>query len=169
MKGARGMLAEALLAVAAAGGTAVVQAAGTQAWEGLRNGLAQLLGRGETERERAEIERLDQTVVELAAAEESGEAERVRAYQEAVWQTRLETLLEELPVREREAVSAELQTVIDQAAAVRGVDVKAGQRGLAVGGDLDMRADRNSLAGGVVNIEGGVTFGNPFRPGAESV
>ncbi|WP_101254098.1 hypothetical protein [Streptomyces barkulensis] len=162
------MLTETLVAIAAAGGTAVVQAAGTQAWEGLRDGFARLLGRGETERERVELERLDQAAGELTAAEESGGVERVRARQEAVWQTRIETLLEELPETDRETVAAEIQAVIDQAAASRSEGARAGERGLAVGGNLQVRADRHSLAGGVVNIDGDVTFGNPPRPGTES-
>lgn len=37
------MLAEALMALAGAGGAAVVQAAGTDAWEGLRSAIARPL------------------------------------------------------------------------------------------------------------------------------
>ncbi|MEU6172343.1 hypothetical protein ABZ832_10455 [Streptantibioticus parmotrematis] len=42
------MLTEALAAPAAAGGTAVVQAAGTDAWTEVRRTVARLLGRDRT-------------------------------------------------------------------------------------------------------------------------
>ncbi|GHD52056.1 hypothetical protein GCM10010335_63990 [Streptomyces galbus] len=97
------MLTEALMAVAGAGGTAVVQAAGTDAWTGLRQRVARLLGRGDTQRERAELERLDRTAQALEEAGTTGETERARLRQEASWQTRFESLLETLrtPSRSR--------------------------------------------------------------------
>ncbi|MFF3305798.1 hypothetical protein ACFYWE_35510, partial [Streptomyces sp. NPDC002908] len=103
------MLVEGLVAVAAAGGGAIVQAAGTDAWNGIRGGFARLFGRGETGREQAELERLDQTQAALEAAREGEEAQRVEIAQVARWQTRLETLLEELPEAEQQQVVAELQ------------------------------------------------------------
>ncbi len=111
------MLVEALLALAAAGGGAIVQAAGTDAWNGVRSGIARVLSRGEQGREQGELERLDRTQAVLDAAIE-GEVERVQAAQAAVWQNRLEMLLEELPEVERQQVAAELQAVIDQASAL---------------------------------------------------
>ncbi|WP_411091778.1 hypothetical protein [Streptomyces sp. 049-1] len=110
------MLVEALLALAAAGGGAIVQAAGTDAWNGVRSGIARVLGRGEQGREQGELERLDRTQAVLDAAVE-GELERVQSAQAAVWQNRLEMLLEELPELQRQQVAAELQAVIDQAGA----------------------------------------------------
>jgi hypothetical protein len=59
------MLEQALTALAAAGGTAVVQAAGTDAWTGLRQAVARWFGRGDRQRERVELERLDRTAGEL--------------------------------------------------------------------------------------------------------
>ncbi|MFE5493610.1 hypothetical protein ACFQ7Z_27175 [Streptomyces virginiae] len=112
------MLVEALVALAASGGGAIVQAAGTDAWNGLRGGVARVLGRGEEARERGELERLDRTRAVLTAAT-GGEAERSRTAQAAVWQSRLEMLLEELPEAEREQVAAELRALIEQAAAER--------------------------------------------------
>ncbi|MBK3635258.1 hypothetical protein JHN52_20485 [Streptomyces sp. MBT97] len=44
------MLTEALAAPAAAGGTAVAQAAGTSLWEGTRSRVARLFGRGDAAR-----------------------------------------------------------------------------------------------------------------------
>jgi hypothetical protein len=110
------MLPEALTALAAAGGAAVVQAAGSDAWEGLRDRLARWFGRGEAELERGELERLEHSAADLAAAE-AGNAERVRTRQEAVWQTRIEALLEGLGDDEQRAqAAAELQQLLKQAA-----------------------------------------------------
>ncbi|MEU9900050.1 hypothetical protein ACIBCS_43375 [Streptomyces phaeochromogenes] len=108
------MLVEGLVAVAAAGGGAVVQAAGTDAWNGIRSGFARIFGHGEAGREQAELERLDQTQAVLEAAREGDEAERVQIAQVARWQTRLEALLEELPEAEQRQVVAEVQALVAQ-------------------------------------------------------
>ncbi|WP_433402825.1 hypothetical protein [Streptomyces sp. CA-146814] len=113
------MLAEGLIAVAAAGGGAIVQAAGTDAWNGIRNGIARLFGRGESAREQVELERLDQTRAVLEAAEEGEEVQRVQIAQVARWQTRLETLLEELPEEEQRLVLAELESLVAQVEAAQ--------------------------------------------------
>ncbi|MFE2018393.1 hypothetical protein ACFW9O_10175 [Streptomyces sp. NPDC059499] len=113
------MLVEGLVAVAAAGGGAIVQAAGTDAWNGIRGGFARIFGRGEAGREQAELERLDQTQAALEAAQEGDEAERVQIAQVSRWQTRLEALLEELPEAEQRQVVAELQTLVAQAEATK--------------------------------------------------
>jgi hypothetical protein len=109
------MLSEALTALAAAGGAAVVQAAGTDAWQGLRSRLAKWFGRGDAERERVELERLDRSAAELEAAG-ADIAERTTARQEAVWQTRIETLLEELDEAQRLQAAAELRDLLEQTA-----------------------------------------------------
>ncbi|MFJ5774662.1 hypothetical protein [Streptomyces sp. NPDC093094] len=109
------MLPEALTALAAAGGAAVVQAAGSDAWEGLRSRLAGWFGRGDAERERGELERLDRSAADLAAAD-TGTGERVRGRQEAVWQTRIEALLEGMDDEERVRAAGELEQLLDQAA-----------------------------------------------------
>ncbi|MEU1706050.1 hypothetical protein ABZ478_11665 [Streptomyces sp. NPDC005706] len=109
------MLVEGLIAVAAAGGGAIVQAAGTDAWAGIRSGVARILGRGEAGREQTELERLDQTQAELESAGDSAEAERVQTVLATRWQTRLEMLLEQLPEEERQQVAAELQALVQQA------------------------------------------------------
>jgi hypothetical protein len=107
------MLSEAMAALAAAGGTAVVQAAGTDAWQGLRDRVARLLGRGDAERRQAQLERLDRTAV-LLAADADGADELACARQEAAWQERFEMLLESLGEDEREAAGAELREIIDE-------------------------------------------------------
>ncbi|MEU1543675.1 hypothetical protein ABZ461_37420 [Actinacidiphila glaucinigra] len=109
------MLVEELIAVAAAGGGAIVQAAGTDAWAGIRSGVARILGRGESDREHAELERLDQTQAELESAGDGAGAERVQTVLVTRWQTRLEMLLEQLPDEERQQVAAELQALVQQA------------------------------------------------------
>ena len=95
------MLAEALTALAAAGGTAVVQAAGKDAWTGFRARVAKWFARGDAEREQVALERLDRTAAALEAAG-PGEVERVRAGQEASWQTMFEILLEGLDGEEQQ-------------------------------------------------------------------
>ncbi|MFB8246187.1 hypothetical protein ACFC5X_14205 [Streptomyces sp. NPDC055952] len=109
------MLVEGLIAVAAAGGGAIVQAAGTDAWAGIRSGVARILGRGEAGREQAELERLDQTRAELESAGDGVGAERAQTVLATRWQTRLEVLLEQLPEQERQQVAAEVQALVQQA------------------------------------------------------
>jgi hypothetical protein len=48
------MLVETLAALAAAGGAAVVQAAGTDAWNGFRQAVARWFARGDAQREQAD-------------------------------------------------------------------------------------------------------------------
>ncbi|MER7946764.1 hypothetical protein ABTY59_05130 [Streptomyces sp. NPDC096079] len=108
------MLVEGLVAVAAAGGGAIVQAAATDAWAGMRSGVARILGRGDTGREQVELERLDQTRAELESAGDGAGAERVQTVLVTRWQTRLEMLLEQLPEGERQQVVAELQALVEQ-------------------------------------------------------
>ncbi|WP_371660723.1 hypothetical protein [Streptomyces sp. NBC_00280] len=108
------MLVEGLIAVATAGGGAIVQAAGTDAWAGIRSGVARILGRGESDREQAELERLDQTRAELESTSDGAEVERVQTVLVTRWQTRLEMLLEQLPNEERQQVAAELQALVQQ-------------------------------------------------------
>ncbi|MFI7030948.1 hypothetical protein ACIBK1_19765 [Microbispora rosea] len=109
-------------AAVAAGGTAVVQAAGTDAWSLVRQRVARVLSRDDPERERTELMRLDQTATDLASLA-PGEAALIRARQEAAWAARFEMLLESLGEAERERVARELNDIADQArqASVGGV------------------------------------------------
>ncbi|MFF2820442.1 hypothetical protein ACFVT9_33555 [Kitasatospora cineracea] len=59
----------------------------------------------------------------------------------------------------KEAVGA-----LEEAKRAAGAQV-VGAYGLAVGGDLTIRADNGSFAAGVANVTGGITLGNPPRPG----
>lgn len=114
------VLVEGLSALAAAGGGAVVQAAGTDAWNGLRQRVGDLFGRGDSERARAEFVRLDRTAAALAEgtpADLAGE----RARQEGVWQGRFENLLENLDAPgQRRAVEQLRELLVFVAAAARG-------------------------------------------------
>ncbi|KMS67236.1 hypothetical protein ACM01_43510 [Streptomyces viridochromogenes] len=154
------MLSETMTALAAAGGTAVVQAAGTDAWTEVRQEVARWFGRGSQQRESAELERLDQTAGELDAAQPT-DAERVRIRQEAAWQARIEAVLEGLEDIQRTRVADELRTLLAQQTSHSGVS--ASQSGLAVGGDVNVRADHGSAA--AVSM-GNVTLGNPPQPGS---
>ncbi|GGW78800.1 hypothetical protein [Streptomyces griseoloalbus] len=153
------MLEETLTVLASAGGTAVVQAAGTDMWTGLREAVAGWFGRGDEQRQRVELERLDRTAEELETAQ-AADAERVRIRQEALWQARIENLLESLDERERVRVTEELRALLPQRAPEGGA--VAGRGGLAVGGNADIHADRGSIASGVIN--GRVGIDTPSQP-----
>ncbi|WP_079109991.1 hypothetical protein [Streptomyces roseifaciens] len=155
------MLAEVMAALAAAGGSAVVQAAGTDAWAGFRQRVATWFGRGDLRREYAELERLDQTAATLSAAG-TADAERVQIRQEASWEAMFVTLLESLDDAERELAAAQLRALLEEhnATAVGGVSAEAS--GLAVGGNVNLRADHGSAA---ALRMGDVTLGNPPQPG----
>ncbi|CAM5393513.1 hypothetical protein [Streptomyces aurantiogriseus] len=101
------MLTEALTAVAAGGGMAVVQAAGSDTWAWFRTRCARLVGRGDGAREAEALDRLDRTAAVLAAAEE-GERERVRAVHAVLWQGEFASLLESLGEEERELLVGQL-------------------------------------------------------------
>jgi hypothetical protein len=95
------MLAEALIALASTGGTALVTAMVTDSWEGIRTKAARLFGRGDKKEGEAALARLEQSRAALAAA--SGpDLERTKMEQEIIWRTRLADLLERDPGAEPE-------------------------------------------------------------------
>lgn len=153
------MLAEALTVLAAAAGTAVVQAAGTSTWQAFQQAAARWLGRGDEERERAELERMDRSATVLAATAES-DAELVGVRQQAAWQARFENVLESLTDEEQEQAAHALRTLLDAHASTG--RVSAGAEGQAVGGNVNIRADRGSVA---AQRMGNVTVGTPSLPG----
>jgi hypothetical protein len=89
------MLTEALSALAAAGGTAVVSAMATDAWRTAKVGFSRLLGRGDSGHTALVEQQLEATRAELQTAE--GRGERALALQQAAWTARLEDLLVEQP------------------------------------------------------------------------
>ncbi|BDM69738.1 hypothetical protein HEK616_32250 [Streptomyces nigrescens] len=153
------MLEEALVALAATGGSAVVQAAGTEAWAGLRQAVARWFGRGDGRRQQGELERLDRTATALQTTD-GAEAERGRLRLEATWQARIEAVLESLDEAERDRAADELRSLLAQHAP--GSGVSAGPGSLAVGGTANIRAEGGSIAAGV--IHGGAHIGNPQLP-----
>ena len=156
------MLEQALVALAASGGTAVATAAGTDAWTGFRQALARWFGRGSERRETAVLERLDQTGAELASAEPDQRDSIVRAHR-AIWSTRIQDLLEDLDEQERAEAAAGLRGLLAALPAATGA-VSADRGGLAVGGDLRVQAAGGSVAAAV--IRGDVTLGRPSPPDA---
>ncbi|MEU6552849.1 hypothetical protein ABZ915_21580 [Streptomyces sp. NPDC046915] len=153
------MLAEAFTALATAGGAAVVQAAGTDAWSGLRQGLVRLIGRGDSGRERTVEERLDRTAGALVAAR-GQEAEALRIQEEAAWRGRFADLLEDLGEAERHRVATELRALLGEYVAAAAGTVSA-PGGVAAHRDVNIRAD-NGIAAAVVH--GGVHLAHPRLP-----
>lgn len=103
------MLPEALIALAASAGTAVVQAAGTDVWDAVRRRVAAWFGRGDEDGDA--LARLDRTARLLRTAEDPpGELAR----QEATWQTRFEAHLERLDEQDRERAATALRTLLEE-------------------------------------------------------
>jgi hypothetical protein len=154
------MLPEILVGLAASGGTAVVTAAGTDAWVGTKTRVAQLLGR-DGQREEAVLRRLDQTAADLEQAsteDAQGVLEQVRGAQSQSWETRFTDLLQDLPEPERDEAIAELRSLVEHVQQHSpGSGASAGTGGLAVAGDVNIRATSGSMAAGVVH--GGMHMG----------
>jgi hypothetical protein len=156
------VLAEALTALAAAGGTAVVQAAGKDAWAGFRARVAKWFGQGDTEREQVALERLDRTAATLEAAG-PGEVDRVRAGQQASWQTLFEILLERLDGKEQQRAAADLRGLLAGFASGRAAGV--GHDGVAVAGDVEIHAETGGAAAWQMgDVQIGHLSGGPAGP-----
>ncbi|MFK0256182.1 hypothetical protein [Streptomyces sp. NPDC090445] len=141
------MLVDALTALAAAGGGAVVQAAGTDAWNGLRGRIAEIFGRGDAARGQAELERLDQTgqaLNQVATADVMTAGVR----QEGLWQGRFEALLEGLDTQERERATEQLRELVSFVASSAGSAV--------IGTGKAVARDGGSAVSGIKNVGGGV-------------
>ncbi|MGH4021218.1 MAG: hypothetical protein ACRDT0_18715 [Pseudonocardiaceae bacterium] len=93
------MLAEALAALAEAGGTALVGAMATDAWQTTRSGVARLFGRDGSARQAAVEAQLDGNAALVAQAEDPDE---VRQSLAAVWRLELAALLRHNPGAEDE-------------------------------------------------------------------
>jgi hypothetical protein len=108
------VLTEALIALASAGGTGLIEAISSDAWETAKAGFARVLGRGDTKRQ-AEIEqRLDRTRAEVQAAP-AGTADQVRVRHQAQWTARLEDFLDEHPEH-----AEQVKSIVDTLAASTG-------------------------------------------------
>ncbi|MDY0809986.1 hypothetical protein [Kitasatospora purpeofusca] len=138
------MLVETLTTLAAAGGGAVAQAAGTDAWHGVRRRVAELFGRGDEQREQAELERLDRTSLAL---EPGAAAERDR--QAGLWQGRFETLLENARPLDQERLADELRALLTFAAGFAGdLAVSTGKATATDGGHAVTGVERTDEVGG---------------------
>ncbi|MFI1255204.1 hypothetical protein ACH4U6_15625 [Streptomyces netropsis] len=156
------MLDQSLIALASAAGAAVASAAGTDAWTAFRERVVGVFRRGGTQGSGVVAGRLDRTAAELEGADPR-EAERLRVLLGVSWQTRFEDLLEDLGDAERADVAGRLRDLVASAGRAANA-VSAGGGGLAVGGNVDIRAAHGSAAAGVM---GDVTLGNPPQPGPE--
>lgn len=67
----------------------------------------------------------------------------------------------------RQRVEAAVSRAAVQEAARAAGGAVAGAYGLAVGGDLSVKAEGGSFAAGVANIRDGVRLGNPQQPGTD--
>lgn len=130
------MLAEALTALAATGGNAVVTAMATDTWEGVRHKIAKLFGRGEAKETDAALEKLEQSRAVLAGLPAGPDLDRARTQQEIVWQTRLADLLERHPDAEQElrGIVTEIQAGSVSAGQVRQTVTAHDQAQVAVQG-----------------------------------
>ncbi|MFV8132271.1 hypothetical protein [Streptomyces syringium] len=106
------MLFEELTALATEGGRAVVRAVGTAFWPMTQRRAAELVGRGDAERVRAELVRLDRTAQTLTLSP-SGDASAERARQEGLWTGRFEALLDRLEGAEQSGTAAELRSLLE--------------------------------------------------------
>lgn len=106
------MLFEELTTLATEGGRAVVQAVGTAFWPVTQRRAAELVGRGDAERVRAELVRLDRTAQALTP-QLSGAAGAERARQEGLWAGRFEALLDRLEGTEQSSAAAELRALLE--------------------------------------------------------
>lgn len=101
------MLGE-LATLAGAGGTALVGAMATDAWQATRSGVARLFGHGGAARQAAIEAQLDGNAALVAQAEDPDE---VRQSLVPVWRLELEALLHQYP-----EVEEELRTLVVQVA-----------------------------------------------------
>ncbi|MFF0160641.1 hypothetical protein ACFYRY_24375 [Streptomyces sp. NPDC005263] len=137
------MLVETITALAAASGAAVVQAAGTDAWNGLRTRAGRMLSRGDSAREQAELARLDLTA-EALTSHDAVDTAAVRLRHEGVWQGRFEGLLQSIDGPELARTADELRELLAFVAAATG-DV-------AIGTGKAVALDGGSAVSGVKRV-----------------
>jgi hypothetical protein len=145
--------------LAALAGNTLVAAAVSDVWDTARHRFARLFGRGQpdpvTER------RLEATRSQLAAAPADG-LDQVQADLAGQWALRLADLLEEDPGAE-----TELRALVEEIGALLPAGaVSAADHSVAAGRDVSIRADRGSVAAGV--IHGNVAPPGPTGPGPGS-
>jgi hypothetical protein len=146
------MLTEALAALAATGGTALVTAMVTDGWEAVRTRFARLLGRGETAETETVEARLERSRAQLATLS-GAELERASAEQATAWQARFEDLLESDP-----AAAETLQNLVGEVQA----------QGVRSSGRVEQHATAHDQAQQAVQGHGvmNVSFGGQHGPDA---
>ncbi|SEG81723.1 hypothetical protein SAMN04489712_114128 [Thermomonospora echinospora] len=148
-----------LLALAAAAGTSVVEAAGTSSWQAFQQALVRWFGRGNAVAEQHTRARLERTAAALTSgADDVAEA---RIGERAAWRALVEATLEGMEPQERQTAVAELRQLLNLHA--HGGGASAGPEGIAVGGDIKVNAHDQAVA--AVKI-GTVSTGNPQPPDA---
>jgi hypothetical protein len=140
-----------IAALALTAGSALVQAMVTDGWEGFRQKVAMLFGRGQPD------PKIDQKLVaardQLMAAAPS-DVDQVQASLANQWQTRFADLLDDYP-----DAAPELTALVDEL-----VPVTASASDHSISAQrIDMKADRSSFVAGVVH--GNVTMPGPSVPG----
>ncbi|MGW0117890.1 hypothetical protein [Streptomyces sp. NPDC003327] len=114
-----------LTALTTVAGAALVQAAGTDAWAGMRAWAARWSRRVGEQRQRAELEHLDAAQAGLAAATQAGADEADAAdpaHRAGYWSGRFAALLQELPPEERAEAVTELEALLRSTVPATGPD-----------------------------------------------
>jgi hypothetical protein len=140
------------MVLAATAGQELIKVMVTDGWASIRDRAALWFGRGDAQRAKQQAQQLDETRVAVQSGQLKQEAAASR------WQGRLEALLDEHP-----ELADDLHALVDDLRAVTATaSVSSGDHGLAAGGNIDIRADAGSIAGGV--IHGGASIGTPIQP-----
>lgn len=140
--------------LAATAGTALVQAMVNDGWEGLRHKVTSLFGRGQPD---PKIEKkLAASRAQLAAASPA-DLGKLQADLAAEWRTRFGDLLDDHP-----DVAPDLTALVEE---LKPIVASASDHSIAVGGDLEIKADHSGIAAGI--IHGNVTP-SPPTPAAPS-
>lgn len=147
----------AIEALASTASSAVVTAAATDLFEGVRHRVARLFGRGQADLSAGQ--RLGLTRDRLVRAD-PGAVEAVRAAQVAQWQTRFIDLLTDHPDAE-----AGLRALVEDLRGQLPGVVAASDHAMAAGRDVKVRASSGGLAAGVVH--GDVAAPDPSAPGSD--
>lgn len=103
------MLVEGLAELAAAGGTGLVGAMATDAWQATRAGVARLFGRAGPQRQAEIGTQLDSNAALVAEATDPGEVEEIRQSLAGMWRLELAALL-----RRDSGAEDELRALITQ-------------------------------------------------------
>ncbi|MFK4145061.1 hypothetical protein [Streptomyces sp. NPDC004065] len=142
----------------------MAQAAGTDAWQGFRDRVARVFGRGPAPgaAREAALDRLNRTAAELESADPGAVAD-VRNTAVTAWQTRFRDLLEGLDEDGREQVAAQLRELVALAQRAGG-GASAADGGVAIGGDVHIQAQNHAVA---AVQTGDVNIGNPPSPGPD--